>query len=167
MVIHNLILEFFDQIEYTGIYSFKIYFSRILLFSWFDSNVCTILRHLSLIAWFICELIHFIMSCPFLKGLLSNLQSLIQEQWWVFGILVWTDTCFWNEEPNSSSKSGQLVFKLYFASNQYVLNRMLYNSFCDYKQSKRYRFCLRSWDDILEYKEPLCFCLRSWDIKGF
>ena len=45
---------------------------RILLFSWFDSNVCTILRHLSLIAWFICELIHFIMSCPFLKGLLSG-----------------------------------------------------------------------------------------------
>ena len=45
--------------------------TRILLLSWFDSNVCTILRHLSLIAWFICELIHFIMSWTFLKGLLS------------------------------------------------------------------------------------------------
>ena len=78
---------------------------RILLLSWFDSNVCTILRHLSLIAWFICELIHFIMSWTFLKGLLSCYTNLTQR--WVFGILVWTDTCFWNEEPNSSSKSGQ------------------------------------------------------------
>ena len=85
----------------------KKHYSRILLFSWFDSNVCTILRHLSLIAWFICELIHFIMSCPFLKGLLSF------KQWWVFGILVWTDTCFWNEEPNSSSKSGQSFAIIY------------------------------------------------------
>ena len=82
----------------------KKHYSRILLFSWFDSNVCTILRHLSLIAWFICELIHFIMSCPFLKGLLSFKQ---------FGILVWTDTCFWNEEPNSSSKSGQSFAIIY------------------------------------------------------
>ena len=78
--------------------------TRILLLSWFDSNVCTILRHLSLIAKFICELTHFIMSCPFLKGLLSITQPI---QRWEFGILVWTDTCFWNEEPNSSSKSGQ------------------------------------------------------------
>ena len=51
--------------------------SRILLFSWFDSNVCTILRHLSLIAWFICEFIHFIMSCPFLKGLLRQFLSMM------------------------------------------------------------------------------------------
>ena len=59
--------------------------TRILLLSWFDSNVCTILRHLSLIAKFICELTHFIMSCPFLKGLLSITQPI---QRWEFGILV-------------------------------------------------------------------------------
>jgi hypothetical protein len=49
-------------------------------------NVCAILRHLSLIAWFICELIHFIMSWAFLKGLLSCYTNLTQR--WVFGILV-------------------------------------------------------------------------------
>ena len=61
-----------------------VIYSRILLFSWFDSNVCTILRHLSLIAWFICELIHFIMSCPFLKGLLSFIFTLGNDGYLVF-----------------------------------------------------------------------------------
>ena len=59
----------------------------------------------------------------FLKGPIKLMLTLAR-QWWVFGILVWTDTCFWNEEPNSSSKSGQ-SFSIWLTANpldQWVTN---------------------------------------------